>query len=124
MLRALCVGKTGQTMKFHLTFLLAVLIVWPSVAPATTGDGVIEPLQPQLENLKKNVLALNRDLLILEEELLYPSNTQVVVFMSLDVGAWFTLDAVKLKIDNKLVASELYTERQLGALARGARHRL
>jgi hypothetical protein len=99
-------------------------MVWPSVVPATTGDGVTEPLQPQLENLKKNVLALNRDLLILEEELLYPSNTQVVVFMSLDVGTWFTLDAVKLKIDNKLVASELYTERQLGALARGGIQRL
>lgn len=79
---------------------------------------------PDLESLKQDVLALNRDLLILEEELLYPSSTQVVVFLSLDVGTWFSLDAVKLKIDDQLVASELYTERQLSALARGGIQRL
>ncbi len=79
---------------------------------------------PDLESLKQDVLALNRDLLILEEELLYPSSTQVVVFLSLDVGTWFSLDAVKLEIDDQLVASELYTERQLSALTRGGIQRL
>ena len=78
----------------------------------------------KIETLKQDVLTLNRDLLILEEELLYPSSTQVTVFLSLDVGTWFTLDAVKLKIDDKLVASELYTDHQLSALERGGIQRL
>lgn len=92
--------------------------------PAAAKPGEVEPLSDSLESLKQDVLSLNRDLLILEEELLYPSNTQVAVFLSLDVGTWFTLDAVKLKIDDKLVASELYTERQVSALARGGIQRL
>jgi len=50
-----------------------------------------------VEDLKKASLELNRDLLILEEELLFPSNTQVSVFLSVDVGEFFKLDAVKLK---------------------------
>lgn len=79
---------------------------------------------PQVENLKESVLNLNRDLLILEEELLYPPSNQVAVYLSMDVGQFFNLDAVKLEIDNKLVASELYTDKQINALFRGGVQRL
>ncbi len=88
----------------------------------TDGDA-IHPEQ-QMENLKQAALDLNRDLLILEEEMLFPANTQVVVFVSLDVGDYFRLDAVKLKIDDDLVASHLYTDRQNDALSRGGIQRL
>lgn len=87
-----------------------------------------QPPQPaldhQVEDLKQQVQELNRDLLILEEELLFPTNTQVAVFVSMDVGAYFQLDAVKLKIDDQLVASYLYTEQQTQALYRGGVQRL
>jgi hypothetical protein len=73
----------------------------------------------QLESLKRDVLKLNRDLLILQEDLLYPAQTQIAVYVSMDVGQYFKLDAVKLHIDNKLVASHLYTEHQRDALIRG-----
>lgn len=72
-----------------------------------------------LEDLKKSVLKLNRDLLILEEELLYPASSQIAVFVSVDVGEFFKLDAIKLKIDNQLTNSHLYTEQQLDALHKG-----
>ncbi len=62
---------------------------------------------------------LNRDLFILEEELLFPANTQVAVFVSLDVGEFFALDALELKLDGKQVSSYLYTEREVEALHRG-----
>jgi len=78
----------------------------------------------RVEALKQNVLDLNRDLLILEEELLYPSSTQVVMFLSMDVGTFFALDAVKVLVDNKLVASHLYTERNIDALFRGGVQKL
>ncbi|BFM22372.1 AraC family transcriptional regulator [Gilvimarinus japonicus] len=76
------------------------------------------------EALKQQVLELNRDLLILEEELLYPANSQVAVYLSLDVGEYFALDAVKVKVDDEFVASELYTPKQVDALLRGGIQKL
>lgn len=81
-------------------------------------------LEDQVQDIKARTLALNRELFILEEELLYPDNTQVAVFLSLDVGEYFALDAVKLTIDDEVVSHYLYTERQLDALRRGGVHRL
>lgn len=78
----------------------------------------------KVESLKESVLTLNRDLLILEEELLYPASTQVAVYVSMDLGTFFALDAIKLEIDNQLVASELYTDKQTNALFRGGVQRL
>ena len=73
----------------------------------------------EINNLKEQVLELNRDLFILEEELLFPVNTQVKVFISIDAGFLFELDAVRLKIDDKVVSNHLYTEREIQALHRG-----
>jgi len=57
-------------------------------------------LDEDVQDLKKQVLDLNRDLFLLEEELLFPSNTQTAVFISMDVGEFFGLDSVELKIDD------------------------
>ncbi|BBM01575.1 AraC family transcriptional regulator [Microbulbifer sp. GL-2] len=73
----------------------------------------------KLEDLKRDVIKLNRDLLILEEDLLYPAQSQVAFYVSVDIGHYFQLDAVKLHVDNKLTASHLYTEHQRNALMRG-----
>ncbi len=92
-----------------------------SAAPATGGPA---KSAQQVESLKESVLTLNRDLLILEEELLYPASSQVAVYVSMDLGTYFALDAIKLEIDNKLVAGELYTDKQTKALFRGGVQRL
>ena len=81
-------------------------------------------LDARVQDLKKQAKALNRDLFILEEELLFPSNTQLAVFLSVDVGGYFRLDSVQLKIDGKEVANHLYTKRELDALERGGVQRL
>lgn len=83
-----------------------------------------QPLAEDLQSLKSQVLELNKNLFILEEELLFPSNTQLAVFVSLDVGHYFTLDAVKLTLDGEDMSHYLYTDRQLNALRRGGIHRL
>lgn len=90
----------------------------------TANDDNVSPLSAEVEDLKQAALELNRDLLILEEELLFPANTQLTVFLSVDVGRFFKLDAVKLSVDDKLVASHLYTARQNDALSRGGIQRL
>lgn len=89
-----------------------------------SADSEAAEITASVENLKKAALQLNRDLLILEEELLFPANTQVSVFLSVDIGEFFRLDAVKLSIDDKMVASHLYTSRQNNSLSRGGIQRL
>jgi hypothetical protein len=82
-------------------------------------DTDLAALDQETQALKKSVLELNRDLFVLEEELLYPSNTQVAVFVSMDVGEYFALDSVELTVDGKNVSNYLYTEREIEALLRG-----
>jgi hypothetical protein len=94
----------------------------PSEAPPSASD--TRAIDEETQSLKKDVVDLNRDLYVLEEELLYPANTQVAVFLSMDVGEFFALDSVTLKIDQKEVANYLYTPREVEALLRGGVHRL
>jgi hypothetical protein len=81
-------------------------------------------IDQDVQALKKQVLDLNRDLFLLEEELLFPANSQVAFFVSVDVGEYFKLDSVNIKIDGKEVANYLYTEREADALIRGGVHRV
>ena len=81
-------------------------------------------LDENVQDLKKEVLDLNRDLFLLEEELLFPANSQVAFFISMDVGEYFDLDSISLKIDGKEVSNYLYTQREVDALIRGGVHRL
>ena len=92
----------------------------PPAASQPAGGGVDE----QVQSLKSDVLDLNRDLFVLEQELLYPANTQVAVFVSMDAGTFFALDSVQLKIDGKEVANYLYTPRETHALVQGGVQRL
>lgn len=81
-------------------------------------------IDEDVQDLKKEVLDLNRDLFLLEEDLLFPANSQVAFFISMDIGEYFELDSVNIKIDGKEVANYLYTEREVGALMRGGVQRV
>jgi hypothetical protein len=76
-------------------------------------------LDQEVQGLKKDVIDLNKDLFVLEEELLFPANTQVALYVSMDVGTFFALDSVTVKIDNKEVKNYLYTAREADALLKG-----
>jgi hypothetical protein len=93
-------------------------------ADAAESRDKFRQLDQDVQTLKKEVLDLNRDLFLLEEELLFPANSQVAFFISMDVGEYFELDSISLKIDGKEVANYLYTEREVGALLRGGVHRV
>ena len=82
------------------------------------------PLDQRVQDLKADVIRLNRDLLVLEEELLYPAGTQLAVFVSMDVGKLFELESVQLQIDGKPIAKHLYTASEVQALHRGGVQRL
>jgi hypothetical protein len=96
-----------------------------SAGDAAAGGGVdTRALDEEVQGLKKDVVDLNKDLFVLEEDLLFPASTQVAVFVSMDVGDFFALDSVQLKIDQKEVSTYLYTPREVEALMKGGVHRL
>lgn len=103
--------------------LLGIVALLAVFVPAAAVPGV-EPAAGDLESVKQDLLALKRDLVILEEDLLFPASSQVAVFLSMDVGEFFELDAVTVKLDGEEVSHHLYTERQVDALFRGGVQRL
>ncbi len=95
-------------------------------SPGAPAEAASAPaaLDARVQQLKADVIRLNRDLLVLEEELLYPAGTQVALFVSMDVGKLFELESVQIKLDDKLVATHLYTPLEVQALHRGGVQRV
>jgi hypothetical protein len=91
-------------------------------APAPERE--IEALDTKIQRLKEDILELNTQLFRLQEELLFPDDSSVVVFLSVDGGNYFDLDSVKLTLDETLVTSYLYTDREVVALKKGGVQRL
>ncbi|HUL67912.1 MAG TPA: AraC family transcriptional regulator [Burkholderiaceae bacterium] len=89
--------------------------------PATAAAAALDD---RIQDVKAEVIRLNRDLMVLEEELLFPANTQIAVFVSMDVGKLFSLDSVKVKLDDKDVTNYLYTPSEVQALHRGGVQRV
>ena len=102
----------------------------PAAAPASAASASAPSTAPssglddRIQDVKGEVIRLNRDLLVLEEELLFPANTQVAVFLSMDVGVMFSLDAVQVTLDKKVVTNYLYTPLEVAALHRGGVQRV
>jgi hypothetical protein len=84
----------------------------------------IKGLDEQVQEVKSDVLSIAADMNQLEEKLLYPSNTQVAVFVSLVSGETFRLDSVEIRLDGKPVAHHLYTFKELEALQKGGVQRI
>ena len=97
----------------------AVAAPAPATPPAPVTPADTKTLDQEVQGLKKDVIDLNKDLFVLEEELLFPANTQVALYVSMDVGTFFALDSVTVKIDNKEVKNYLYTAREADALLKG-----
>jgi hypothetical protein len=81
-------------------------------------------LDDQVQEIKSDVLGIAKDLSLLEERLLYPSNTQVAVFVGLDSDQRFRLDAVQLQIDGELATHYIYSFKELEALQDGGVQRV
>lgn len=120
-------GMSRLLQYFLVAMLLSIAVLAPTWAVAQTPPpdaASTRALDEEIQGLKKDVVDLNRELFVLEEELLFPANTQVAVFLSMDVGEFFGLDSVTLKIDDKEVINYLYTPREAEALLKGGVQRL
>ena len=81
-------------------------------------------LDEQVQEIKSDVLSISEELSRLEEKLLYPSGTQVAIFIALAEGDQMRLDAVRLQIDDQFVAHYIYSSKELEALRKGGVQRI
>ncbi|HEY6011229.1 MAG TPA: hypothetical protein VIX18_07130 [Nitrospirota bacterium] len=100
----------------------------PAAESAATMEQVskeqIKGLDEQVQEIKTDVLGIAAQLNSLEEKLLFPSNTQAAVFVSMDKGAEFRLDSMEIQLDGKPVTHHLYTFKELEALRKGGVQRI
>lgn len=105
---------------------IVLLACW--LASAAVADEVskeqIKGLDEQVQDIKKDVLTISTQLNLLEEKLLFPSNTQVSLFISLKSGDKLRLDAVEIAVDGKPVAHHIYSFKELEALREGGVQRI
>lgn len=111
-----------KCLPFYSFFLAALLSI--AVNAEEVSREQIKSLDEQVQDVKKDVLNLSAELAKLEEKLLFPSNTQVSLFLSMHEGDDFRLDSVQIKLDEKVVAQHLYSFRELEALQMGGVQRL
>ncbi|MCW9031625.1 MAG: hypothetical protein OQK58_09080 [Gammaproteobacteria bacterium] len=84
----------------------------------------IKGLDEQVQDIKKDVLAISAELQLLEEKLLYPSTSQVSLFVSMSKEEGYSPDAVQITLDGKKVAYHIYSFKEVDALRRGGVQRI
>ena len=84
----------------------------------------IKGLDEQVQDIKKDVLAISAELNLLEEKLLYPSNTHIAFFVSVAQDSEFQPDAIQITLDNKDVAHYIYSFKEVQALQKGGVQRV
>ncbi len=104
-------------------FLAMLILSFPAYAEDVSKEQ-IKGLDEQVQEVKSDVLGISAELNQLEEKLLYPSNTQIAVFVSLVSGETLRLDSVEIQLDGKPVARHLYTFKELEALQKGGVQRI
>jgi hypothetical protein len=102
---------------------LAISLAVAGASRAGADDGM-PGLDEQVQQIKSDVLAIATELRQLEEKLLYPSDTQVSVFISLENGESVELDSIRVQIDGEPVARHVYSFKELDALRRGGVQRI
>ncbi len=92
--------------------------------PPQNDQQQMRGLDEEVQQIKSDVLKISEELRRLEEKLLYPSGTQVAIFVALAKGDAMRLDAVRLQIDGEMVAQYVYSAKELEALRKGGVQRL
>ncbi len=108
------------------TMVLALLVCGPinsGSAQDISGDDT-RSLDGQVQEIKSDVLNIASELSNLEERLLYPSGTQISVFVSMLENDQFRLDAVKIELNGVLATHHIYSFNELEALQKGGVQRI
>ncbi len=96
----------------------------PSQQEIKSDQRQMRGLDEQIQEIKSDALRMSAEMSQLEEKLLYPSGTQVAIFVAVAKGDTMRLDAVRLQIDGQLVAHYIYSAKELQALRKGGVQRI
>ena len=116
-----------RTLAGSLICLLALSLAGQSAFaadPVPSTPTAVQSLDEQVQEIKTDVLAIAAELGNLEEKLLYPSDTQLAVFVALTQGEPLEIDSARISLDGKLVAHHIYSFKELEALSRGGVQRI
>ena len=102
-----------------LVFGITVLLMGNASYGKDISREQVKGLDEQVQEIKGDALSISAELAKLEEKLLYPSNTEVSVFVSIKTGETFRLDSVDIQVDGKPVTHHVYTLKELEALRKG-----
>jgi hypothetical protein len=116
-------GRRAVSRRVVVVLLVAVLAA-PAVFAQEVSKQHMQGLDEQVQEIKSDVLRIAAELGRLEERLLYPSNTQLAVFVSLAEGETLRLDSVQIQIDGQPVARHVYSFKEVEALQKGGMQRL
>lgn len=84
----------------------------------------IKGLDEQVQEIKKEVLAISAELNQLEEKLLYPSNTQLAIFVSMEKNSKTPPIALKIMLDEDDISHHIYSFKEIEALNIGGVQRI
>jgi hypothetical protein len=104
--------------RIALLALATVFLTGTAVSQDLTGESM-QSLDGQVQEIKSDVLDISSELRNLEERLLYPSGTQLAIFVAVADQEDFRLDAVKIEIDGELATHHIYSFNELEALQKG-----
>ena len=119
--------KRGMIMVNSLRIFISVMLVavtWSSGYAQDVSREQIKGLDEQVQEIKAEALSIAAELNQLEEKLLYPSNTQIALFVAWDTDETFRLDTIEVELDGEPTARHIYTFKELEALQKGGVHRL
>jgi hypothetical protein len=127
-------GRHATVRDFPFRTILCIALFWlmasptfgspPASAAKSRSAEPMPSLDEQVQEIKSDVLAIAAELSNLEERLLYPSNTQMAVFVSIAEGDELALDSVQIEIDGAPAAHHIYSFKELEALQNGGVQRL
>ena len=118
--------SSGRDMKKLIFTILVIALSLSSTflnAEQVTKEQ-IKGLDEQVQEIKQDVLAISAELNQLEEKLIYPSDTQLAFFVSVEKGSEFQPDAIKIKLDGDDVAHYIYSYKEVEAMHRGGVQRV
>ncbi len=120
------VHKLWQSLNFpRLAFALSfALAIGNTTANTIEPQNELEALSENIQNLKQEVVTLNKDLRALEEKLLFPSSSKYTFFLTVERGKFFSVESIKIKLNGTQVTSHLYDDISRQALSRGGVQKL
>ncbi len=114
-------------MFYRMKGLVMAIIIMLAGSTAYGGEITkeqVKGLDEQVQEIKGDVLAISAELNQLEEKLMYPSNTEVSVFVSMKAGDNMRLDSIEVQMDGKPVATHIYSFKELDAIKKGGVQRV